>query len=152
MNAHYYCWYCDRQIPSGVTFGYSDDIGPHHVECQADADATDEFWANLRKPRYEVTVWDCDREDGGPEEGGWSFETGTLVTSIGVESKEVAEMIKAALEIEYPYTGKRGYYSKQGPDYSVRILDRQDYYHAESDFDCRLDVITYYPIHRPHYE
>ena len=106
----------------------------------------------LARPRYVVAVWDCDRQMGGMEEGGWSYETGRLVDKVEVNTLRVADDIRTALEIEYPYTGQRGMYSKRGPDYTVRVHDRWNEYDLESDFDLQLNLIRQYPTTRPHYE
>lgn len=123
-----------------------------HVGPDWDRVADDEFWLNLRKPRYVIAVYDCDREMGGMEEGGWSFETGELVDSIAVDTEAVAETIAEALAVEYPYTGQRGMYSKRGPDFTVRIIDREEQAEWEDYLDCRLEPVPSYPIHTPRYE
>ena len=148
-----YCYLCDEPV-SAEDDALTITVPEHprnslwaHADCAADR----EFETNLRKARYVVVVYECDREMGGQEEGGWSFETGQRVLDADFTSKEAAEMVRAGLEIEYPYTGERGMYSKRGPDYSVRLYDRHE--DAEfSVFDARLDVISYYPVTRPHYE
>lgn len=146
------CYLCDYEVEpltrtASVTFGPGQTFTVH-ADCAADH----EFETNLRKPRYVVVVYDCDREMGGMEEGGWSYETGTRVLDADFTSKEAAEMIRDGLSIEYPYSGERGMYSKRGPDYSVRLYDRHTDAEFEDVFDERLDVISYYPVHTPHYE
>lgn len=149
------CLYCSTRIDTATAPDYSivydPDYGICHADCHYGTLADHEFWENLGKPRYVVTVWDCDREIGGPEEDGWSYETGRLVTSIELTRASVAERVAEALRDEYPYTGKRGYYSKREADYSVRVLDRNDGYDLSSYFDERLDLIGYYPLTTPHY-
>lgn len=101
--------------------------------------------------RFIVAVWDCDREDGGPEEGGWSYETGTLELSVETNKKRHAKAIRELLEEAFPYTGQRGMFSKRGPDYSVVIIDRLEEFDLER-FDSSGALIDYYPTTRPHYE
>lgn len=40
------------------------------------------------KPSYIVSVFECNREYGGPEEGGWWYDTGVLVKTIRVFHNE----------------------------------------------------------------
>ena len=146
------CYLCDREVEP-YTRTASVNYGPGQTfHVHADCAAEEEFRANLRKPQYVVVVYECDREMGGQEEGGWSYETGTRVLDADFTSLEAAEMVRAGLEIEYPYSGERGMYSKRGSDYSVCLYDR----HTDSEFadvfDERLDVISFYPVTRPHYE
>lgn len=71
-----------------------------------------------------VAVYECDREYGGPEEGGWWFESGELVHKITVPAGEVRQVI-ARLKQTYPYTGKRGSVNYSGGDYSIEVWDEQ---------------------------
>lgn len=73
-------------------------------------------------PGYQfVNVYEMDREYGGPEEGGWYFDTGRLVASVQVPESFVESTIKR-LEETYPNTGKRYsvIYSGSG-DYSIMV-------------------------------
>lgn len=137
-----------RLAPSGEYLAHSWCLGDMPWDDAADA----EFRRNERKPRFVVAVWNCDRRYGGPEEGGWSYETGFLENSIEVHDEATAEAVRDALEVGYPYTGQRGYYSKRSPDYSVRVLDRWNQYDLDEHFDVRLDIIHEYPVYRPRYE
>lgn len=78
-----------------------------------------------------VNVYEIDRIYGGPEEGGWYYDAGTVVVSRQVPEAE-AEAVKAELETEYPKgTGRNASYSVLycGGDYRVYIEDEpgQDY-------------------------
>ena len=134
-----------------LTFEQYDRIKAVMAEVWDDR-ATDELHLNMRKPRYVVAVWDCNREMGGPEEGGWSYEVGMLEAAVELHEEEAANIVREGLMVEFPYTGQRGMYSKRGPDYSVVILDRWDQYDLESHFDERLNVIGHYPLQHPRYE
>lgn len=150
-----YCYFCDQPVTDTdgwllVPLDFPD--GTYDVWSHADCAAEREFEANLRKAQYVVVVYECDREMGGQEEGGWSYETGTRVLDADFTSREAAEMVRAGLEIEYPYTGQRGMYSKRGADYSVRLYDRHTDAEFSDVFDERLDLVPAYPVVRPHYE
>lgn len=146
-----WCWECDRPIWAEQDIAYDEDADSFHEGCYWDRLARREFEANLYKPRFIVTVWECDREMGGPEEGGWSYETGTLVCKVEVSDADAASYIQTGFEIEYPYTGKRGYYSKREPDFSVRIIDRWEPEVWHDMLDERLEPVSYYPIDIPYY-
>jgi hypothetical protein len=143
-----HCWECDRPVWVGQAHVIDDDGDLSHEACHWDGKARREFEANLYKPRYVVVVYDCDREMGGPEEGGWSYEVGQLVTSVAVNDSDAAGLIREGLSLEYPYTGQRGMYSKRGPDFSVYIIDRHE---GDSMLDERLEPLAYYPLHTPYY-
>lgn len=113
--------------------------------------ADDEFHRNLWKAPYVVVVWSCGRAHGGPEEGGWSYEYGTRVLDADFHSEEAATAVAAALEIEYPRTGKRNSVLG-GDDSSVRVYNRHTDADWEDVFDARLDVVDAYPVHHPRYE
>jgi hypothetical protein len=143
------CLFCTYQLDedSNVVLHRIDDEG---YMAHADCLATEELSANLDKPRYIVSVWRCGRANGGPEEGGWSYEYGDLITSIEVDEEEAVEHLREGLSIEYPYTGKRSSILG-GSDYNVTVHDRHD---CEYDtlIDERLNLVSFYPQHTPHYE
>jgi hypothetical protein len=141
-------WDSWRLAPSGEYQAHSWCLGDVPWDNAADA----ELRRNLDKPRWVVAVWDCDRAMGGMEEGGWSYEEGRLEMSIEVESEELALELREVLDRHFPYTGQRGMYSRRGPDYSVRIHDRQEQYDLDDHFDVRMDMIDHYPVYRPRYE
>ena len=147
-----HCWGCGDPIWEGQnTISYQFSSMRYflfHAPCYWDFQSSSEFETNLYKPRYLVVVYDCDREMGGPEEGGWSYEVGELVTSIAVDDKDAADLIREGLSIEYPYTGQRGYYSKREPDFSVYIIDRHE---GHEYLDERQEPIAHYPLQVPYY-
>ena len=53
-----------------------------------------------------VNVYLVDRAYGGPEEGGWWFDTGEPVFSQHVENKQTAEIIAPRLEAHYSNDGR----------------------------------------------
>jgi hypothetical protein len=68
-----------------------------------------------------VGVYSVDRCYGGPEEGGWWYDTGELVQSTAVSSCEEAEELRARLYgDEFPDTGK-SYSVLGGDDYRIII-------------------------------
>lgn len=83
-----------------------------------------------------VNVYDVIRNYGGPEEGGWWYDSGEPIESHPVTSMEEAEALRAELENDFPRTGKR-YSVLGGFDYDIFIEDHP----AEE-----------WPAYRPHYE
>lgn len=75
-----------------------------------------------------VNVYSIDRAYGGPEEGGWWYDTGDVVHTVRCEGSDEdivwkrAEQIRRELADEYPYTGRRSSVLG-GDDYDIRIED-----------------------------
>lgn len=84
-----------------------------------------------------VTVYEMDRIYGGPEEGGWWYDAGTVVLCRQVPADQ-AEAVRDSLREEYPHTGKR---------YSV-------IYPGYGDYDVLIDDEPGkdFPLYTPHYE
>lgn len=138
------CEFCGNPATMG------DEATPDTCEpCYWNQKADDEFWGNWYKPRYVVAVWGAERAYGGPEEGGWYYDTRTLLKSVECATHEAAYQIREALESEYPSTGKR-WSVLGGEDYDVTIEDRHGY--SLGSFDERLDLLSFTPTRRPHYE
>jgi len=70
-----------------------------------------------------VNVYEVDRAYGGPEEGGWWYDTGRLITSRQV-SRESAEDMRISLKIKYKSTGDSSSVIYSGGDYQVYVEDR----------------------------
>lgn len=69
-----------------------------------------------------VNVYELDRHYGGPEEGGWWYDSGTLITSIPLPSKHHAEEHAALLrETDYRSTGNVSSVIYRGGAYSVEV-------------------------------
>lgn len=71
---------------------------------------------------YGVAVYEIDLVYGGPEEGGWYFNTGTLVHSEIAGTEEMAS--KRAIELaegEYRSTARAYWVNYRGGQYSVRV-------------------------------
>lgn len=86
-----------------------------------------------------VNVYEVDRIYGGPEEGGWYYDAGQLITSRQVPVDQ-AESVRDALEREYPKgTGRNASWSVcySGGDYRVWIESAPG---------------ADYPAETPHYE
>lgn len=71
-------------------------------------------------PATFVNVYEIDRRCGGPEEGGWWYDTGEPVKSIICTTHEEAEEVREMLRTEYVRSGKR-YSVLGGEDYDVFI-------------------------------
>ena len=84
-----------------------------------------------------IAVYETDRVYGGPEEGGWWYETGELVHKVTVAASEVRQVMDR-LDKTYPYTKGRYSVNYSGGDYSMEVWDEQP--------------PVRYPLERPHYE
>lgn len=99
---------------------YSDE------ECEedyADAEAEQSPKVQYAAGFTFVNVYEVDRIYGGPEEGGWYYDAGTVVISRQVPETE-AEAVAEQLRQEYPVgTGRSASYSVLycGGDYRVYI-------------------------------
>lgn len=136
--------------------GHYHRYGPIQIQTDEEAKvmwddaAYDEFHNTLNLPRYVVVVWRCTRSDGGPEEGGWSYEEGERVLHADFHSELAAQTVATGLEVEYPYSGKRSSVLG-GADFSVQVYDRHEDAELDDVFDCRLNIIRHYPIRTPYY-
>lgn len=86
-----------------------------------------------------VNIYQLDRVCGGPEEGGWWFDTGTVELSIVCDSEESAQERAEML---------REVFENHGNRYSVI------YYRKPSDYDVDIDDKpgADWPVESPRYE
>lgn len=140
----YRCDDCRNEIPcssshttEGEVLGWdtpSDDpmdrCGFSHAgDCPPDEE--DEEWI--------VAVYEVSRNYGGPEEGGWWYDSGTLILTDHCESEDQAKEVREALRNgEFQKTSKR-YSVLGGDDYDVEI------YHDKTP-------PKFFPAERPRYE
>ena len=68
-----------------------------------------------------VNVYEIDREYGGPEEGGWWYDSGRVIESHPVHSKIAEEQLTEALANRYPNTHTVGNVLYSGGDYRVCV-------------------------------
>jgi hypothetical protein len=75
-----------------------------------------------------VNVYSVNRLYGGPEEGGWWYDTGEIVLSKQFDDDDSAQDYAESLEKQFPNTGKR-YSVLGGEDYNIWVEDSpgQDY-------------------------
>jgi hypothetical protein len=93
--------------------------------------------ANVPQKTWAV-VYEVGRNYGGPEEGGWWYDTGKLIQVVICQDEAEAEF-QCALwrKAGYSYTGKRS-----------SVLGGEDY-------DCYYtteEPEPFFPTERPHYE
>lgn len=97
-------------------------------------------WDRSRIPRehwpHYVNVYEVGQSYGGPEEGGWWYDTGSPVTSVKCETYTEAKRLADELREKYPQTGR-----------SSSVLGGDDYRVCIESGYARP-----YPDHRPHYE
>lgn len=78
----------------------------------------------MRRRTWHLTVYEVDRVYGGPEEGGWWFDTGRVVhrSVLAGYSEEEALAVRDALEdrIEKPYP-RVGSVLYRGGEYRVAV-------------------------------
>lgn len=80
------------------------------------------LWAS-RDPRYTVVAHSVAQGYGGPEEGGWWYQTREVVERRRVWRERDLEAVMEALVAEYPNTG-RSYSVLGGEDFRVRYYGR----------------------------
>lgn len=78
------------------------------------------FVAQGPATRY-VTVYELGREYGGPEEGGWWYDTGTVVLTRRLDPNEDGGTVAEELRKEYPTGSNRFSMVPRGRDYAVEI-------------------------------
>lgn len=102
----------------------------------------------MDKPKtFIVAVYDCDRAYGGPEEGGWWYNTGTLIRVCRVFKNQ---------DMAYAWASRMNNKLKNkiiGPNvdkkYDISSVLSEGIYWAEVWEDRAPD---HYPDRRPHYE
>jgi hypothetical protein len=134
-EAVHVCIYC------GTELGTYEDMqaypGDDESEDSDDYDSDDDGSVRYAEGFTFVNVYEVDRAYGGPEEGGWYYDTGRLVLSRQVPSAD-AESVRASLREQYPSTGKSSSVIYPGyGDYTIHL-----------DSEPGAD----YPDYTPHYE
>jgi hypothetical protein len=85
----------------------------------------------MKKNRYIVAVYELDRAYGGPEEGGWWFDTGDLVRVMSVHKSEdaayaAARRINNLLDyrrwLGNPYTPRLSSVAYSGGHYAAEVF------------------------------
>ena len=94
-------------------------------------------WLSQFTNGFHVNTYEIDRAYGGPEEGGWWFDTGEVVKSTRCESEAQAERLVAIRKSEYRNTGDVGSVAYRGGEYRTVI---------------EPDPGADYPTERPHFE
>ena len=90
-------------------------------------------------PLFTVAAYEVTREYGGPEEGGWWYDTGVLICKQVVMTEDEAIALRDEWQqTDFPFTRKR-YSVLGGEDYDVTYYDG-------------TAVPEFFPKVRPHYE
>jgi hypothetical protein len=92
---------------------------------------------NVVPAPYYVNVYERYREYGGPEEGGWWYDSGTVVHSEKFDNESDAETCRDNLRITYPNSDNYTSVVYSGGDYIICIENEPG---------------RNYPENRPHYE
>jgi hypothetical protein len=88
-------------------------------------------------PMCFVAAYSVERNYGGPEEGGWWYDSGNLVDVRGCSQAELPAVLED-MQAKYPRTGNR-YNVAGGEDHSIEVWD---------DGEMPVD---HYPVDAPHY-
>lgn len=94
-------------LPEGWEFNYERMMLSGKVSCKAVAETFERFrdsglveWSVFRLV-YRVNKYLLDRAYGGPEEGGWYYDTGEFIEEVGrAETFEAADELREALRSE----------------------------------------------------
>lgn len=86
---------------------------------------------------YYVNVYEIDRSWGGPEDGGWWYDSGEPVASIPFDTLREAEAFRDAMNKKFPHSGSSSSVAYSGGDYAVFIEHK---------------FARPYPERKPHYE
>jgi len=117
-----------------VTTGY-DDLPDKFCPLEfAAPELTANQWQNVDgTQQWFVGVYEVGRCYGGPEEGGWWYDTGKIVRQTAVASRDEAEQVRETLRAKYPDTGASSNYHG-GEDYriSINLEPHADYFPAEA--------------------
>lgn len=82
----------------------------------------DKMGKRILKPiRWWVAVYEVDRGYGGPEEGGWYFDTGVLQLSVPCDSREQAEVIREIIAPDWESTSDSSSVIYSGGDYRISV-------------------------------
>jgi hypothetical protein len=84
-----------------------------------------------------VNVYELDRHYGGPEEGGWWYDSGDPVAAIPFRTREEADNEAVELRPSWEDKGERYSMAPQSTDYRVVVEDH---------------FPVAWPEHKPHYE
>jgi len=142
-----------QQVARKLENNEADQIDPVSFRDLADAfkaarsDAHDAYWAEQIADReaeyharftdgYWVNVYEIGRSYGGPEEGGWWYDTGEPARSLRYSTHEAAEAALPGWRLAYPSTGA-----------SMSVLGGEDYRVVVEPHEAEP-----YPTERPHYE
>lgn len=100
-----------------------------------------------RRGSFLVAVYDQDRAYGGAEEGGWWYDTGTLVRVVAVRRTErAATEVAARINRTLAYRRDAGH----GPGYPIDSVCYEGGHLAAEV--CEDTAPLFYPEARPHYE
>ncbi len=137
-------WTSSRESADRYTSEHIDDVNIHNWPPDDGAwhgefirDGIDVSLVGDIDPVY-VAVYDVNRVCGGPEEGGWWFDTGDLIKVVICPTEFEAERVREDLRNEFPYTRKR-YSVLGGEDYDIEIV----FHTFPAD---------HFPTEYPHYE
>lgn len=72
-----------------------------------------------------ANVYEVDRAYGGPEEGGWWYDTGEIKLSVPCLTWDGAWEVAEKLRKLYPHTGKSSSVIYDGGDYSVMVQQKR---------------------------
>lgn len=73
---------------------------------------------------YYVNVYEIDRGYGGPEEGGWWYDSGTPVAAVPFDTLREAEDFAEVMRARFPHNHSSSSVAYRGGDFGVRIERR----------------------------
>lgn len=149
------------QLDDDFSFERDDDYNIHEENELAQDERLEHIVEEA--PLY-VNVYDVESNYGGPEEGGWYFNSGTLLESIPAQNEKEAKSIADNLEKKYsgenseriPGSVKLNNPGEEIPDNwePLNQTDDESYVHYEGKILVYIEEHPgkNFPSERPHYE
>lgn len=101
------------------------------------------------KPRYVVAIYELDRAYGGPEEGGWWYDTGELVRIHSIENSKDAAYTKCR-RINNLLDYKRRNQDRRTRRYPIGSVCYDGGHYEAAVYEHTAPL--YFPEQRPYYE
>jgi hypothetical protein len=146
------------------SFERDDDYNVHEENELAQEEARERRESLVEEAPFYVNVYDVESRYGGPEEGGWYYDAGTLLESVPAQSHEEALVKAGELEEKYALDNAKrtpGRIRLNNPDDEIpddwepsSQAEDESFVHYEGEIKIYIQDRPgeNFPTHRPHYE